>query len=80
MSLLSIYQKRWTLMIILQNTEVMLSNHLLKGKQSYVAFKAQQLYYANENNDLKHEQHIEELIHDINLIQSEFLRKKYCNK
>lgn len=45
-------------------------------KQSYVAFKAQQLYYANENNDLKHEQHIEELIHDINLIQSEFLRKK----
>lgn len=49
-------------------------------KQSYVTFKAQQLYYANENNDLKHEQHIEELIHDINLIQSEFLRKKYCNK
>lgn len=45
-------------------------------KQSYVTFKAQQLYYANENNDLKHEQHIEELIHDINLIQSEFLRKK----
>ncbi|MEX6101356.1 DNA primase [Mammaliicoccus sciuri] len=45
-------------------------------KQSYVAYKAQQLYYANENNDLKHEQHIEELIHDINLIQSEFLRKK----
>ncbi|WP_239771779.1 DNA primase [Mammaliicoccus sp. P-M58] len=45
-------------------------------KQSYVTFKAQQLYYVNENNDLKHEQHIEELIHDINLIQSEFLRKK----
>ncbi|SNV66278.1 DNA primase [Mammaliicoccus stepanovicii] len=45
-------------------------------KQSYVAFKAQQLYYANENNDLKHDQHLEELIQDLNLIRSEFLRKK----
>lgn len=45
-------------------------------KQSYVAFKAQQLYYANENNDLKHGQHLEELVNDINLIRSEFLRKK----
>lgn len=49
-------------------------------KQSFVGFKAQQLYYANENNDLKHEQHLEELINDINLIRSDFLRKKYCNK
>ena len=45
-------------------------------KQSFVGFKAQQLYYANENNDLKHEQHLEELINDINLIRSDFLRKK----
>ncbi|WP_323704727.1 DNA primase [Mammaliicoccus sp. Dog046] len=45
-------------------------------KQSYVAFKAQHLYYANENNDLKHEQHLEELVQDINLVRSEFLRKK----
>ncbi len=45
-------------------------------KQSYVAFKAQQLYYANENNDLKHEQHLEELIQDLNLVRSDFLRKK----
>ena len=45
-------------------------------KQSFVGFKAQQLYYANENNDLKHEQHLEQLINDINLIRSDFLRKK----
>ena len=45
-------------------------------KQSFVGFKAQQLYYANENNDLKNEQHLEELINDINLIRSDFLRKK----
>lgn len=45
-------------------------------KLAYVSFKAQKLYFENENNDLKHEQHLETLIHDINLIQSEFLRKK----